>query len=311
MIRTGVVRAGVDWGSSSFRAYRFDDAVNLIDQVATPTGIREVDLSRPDAYERVLFDSIGHWLVPGDVVLLSGMITSRTGWHETPYLECPANVSEIAAHAVSKAVRGMDLRFLPGINQLSPNPDVMRGEELQLLGASLGGSLGGSLGVQSSIVILPGTHSKWAHVKDGCLQQFHTVMTGELFEIILKHSLVGAMSSSDAFDQSSFLQGVKSGFTTDTLLSDIFTLRASVLLEQAQGSALHSRLSGMLIGREIREGVQLMAGVDQTAMMLVGSDALCALYERAFQHLEFSITKSADTAAIAGFQKIAAGLNTN
>ena len=136
-------------------------------------------------------------------------------------------------------------------------------------------------------------------------------MTGELFEIIFRYSLVGAIASSDNFNRESFLLGVKSGNATETLLSDLFTLRASVLLGHADSSALHSQLSGMLIGREIREGTTLLPGSDLCKVTLVGSEILCSLYETALRHLGISVSRSSAAAAIAGFQHIANGLTVD
>lgn len=287
----------MDWGSSSFRAYLFDDDAAVIDDVELPLGIREVNSGESDSFEHVFFEAIGQWLTVGDTVLLSGMISSRNGWHETSYLQCPANISAIASHVVIVNVRGIRLVFLPGISQRKPGPDVMRGEELQLLGASLNDN--------TCTVVLPGTHSKWARVTGAVLQQFHTLMTGELFELLMKHSLIGQLAGSDEYDDQSFAEGVKRGVVTPTLVSDIFALRSSVLLGQTQSSGLQSQLSGMLIGNEIREGLTLVPDLKTKPVILVGNEKLCSLYETAFAAVGIRVEKAHKSAAINGFQKIA------
>lgn len=290
-----MIRVGVDWGSSSFRAYRFDQRGLLVAEVSAEKGIREVQPQTAENYENVLFELIGDWLTDGDTVLLSGMITSRSGWLETPYLACPVDVSTIAKHALCLERRNIQLRFLPGLKQDAPTPDVMRGEELQLLGASNRDG--------KRIVVLPGTHSKWAAMNGPVLTHFRTVITGEIFEIILKHSLVGAIFTSQGFDEVSFLDGVRHGYNTATVVSDLFTLRSSVLLNHVKSDCQHSRLSGMLIGNEIREGLLLMGS--SSDIVLVGSDSLCSLYQRAFTCLGVTASINSAVAAVSGFEKVA------
>jgi 2-dehydro-3-deoxygalactonokinase len=166
---------------------------------------------------------------------------------------------------------------------------------LQLLGAANMHGL--------STVVLPGTHSKWAAMSGTVLSQFRTVITGELFEIILENSLIGAIFTSDSFNEKSYLHGVQLGYNTTTLVSDLFTLRSSVLLEHAESDAQHSHLSGILIGNEIREGLQLMGAVND--VVLVGSESLCSLYQLAFKSLGLTVSLSAEVAAVAGFQQVA------
>ena len=295
-----MIRVGVDWGSTSLRAYQFDEQGDLIAELSSSNGIRNVNPSAPEQYENILFSLIDEWLNDGDVVLLSGMITSRAGWVETPYLACPVDVSTIIHHAKSVRARQVELRFLPGIMQENPTPDVMRGEELQLLGAS------SSQGI--STVVLPGTHSKWATMNGSILSHFRTIVTGELFEILCKHSLVGAAFTSESFLQNSFLDGVILGHTTTTLVADIFTLRSAVLLEKADSDAQHSFLSGLLIGNEIREGYQLMGQSDD--VVLIGSDNLCQLYHLAFTHIGIESRVHTQVAAISGFQTVIQGYAT-
>ena len=290
-----MIRVGVDWGSSSFRAYRFDEQGLLVAQISADKGIREIQPPTAEQYENVLFQLIGDWLIDGDIVLLSGMITSRSGWVETPYFACPVDVTTIAASAQCVNARNVQLRFLPGIKQEGPTPDVMRGEELLLLGAA---NLQGA-----STIILPGTHSKWAAMRGTELSRFRTVITGELFEIIHNNSLLGAIFTSSAFDENSFLEGVQLGYETTTLVSDLFTLRSSVLLGHTSSDVQHSRLSGMLIGNEIREGLQLIGAEDD--VVLVGAQSLCSLYQLAFKRIGINARLYTDVAAVSGFQQVA------
>ncbi len=289
-----MISCGIDWGSSTFRAYRFNERCDVIDSVSTSDGIRNLS-SDDEQFEQVLFEKVGAWLNKDDVVLLSGMITSRAGWKETPYLECPVDVRTLANHAVEHRMRGVKLRFLPGLKQVMPAADVMRGEELQLLG---------SMGEHEKVTaILPGTHSKWASLEGPVLNGFRTIMTGELFELVRHQSLVGAIASSINIEQNDFLSGVSEGFKTDSIVADMFALRSAVLLEKLNSDEVHAKLSGMLIGHEIREGLSLMGSVKK--VMLVGNDTLCTLYELAFNHLGIDVARANDIAAVSGFRQIA------
>lgn len=290
-----MIRAGVDWGSSSFRAYCFNEHGDVIDSIASASGIREINAGSVSQFEAILFDHIGQWLSTGDSILLSGMITSKAGWIETQYLACPQDVTELASHAKSVDTNGYRLLFLPGIKQTEPVADVMRGEELQLLGAC------NSSG--NSTVVLPGTHSKWAKMNGTTLTAFRTIMTGELFALIRHQSLVGAIATSDTHNEDAFISGVQQGYSSETLVSELFGIRSSVLLKQLTASSVHSRLSGLLIGREIREGQQLLDN-DSDGVILVGADRLCELYKIAFNVLGNTVTQFEGEAAVSGFQLV-------
>ena len=292
-----IVRAGVDWGSTAFRAYRLDQDAQCIDEVVGGEGLKALQGATPATFESTLFDHIGHWLQPDDTVLLSGMVTSRSGWQETPYLPCPVDVRTLPDSAMTLDRRNIKLCFLPGISQTVPSPDVMRGEELQILGASLNANI--------STVVLPGTHSKWARVNGFNLEMFHTLMTGELFDIVLNHSLVGELSSSCEMDARVFSAGVERGFASDSIIAELFSSRASVLLKLGSSDALYSHLSGLLIGREIRDGLQRLAVGADEPILLVGDAVLCSLYEQALCSLDRPVVTASGNSAVSGFQQLA------
>ena len=277
----------VDWGSSSFRAYRFDSTAEPVEKVEAPAGIKTV--SNGD-FEAVLFEHTGHWLHDGDAVLLSGMITSRNGWVETPYLECPVPLLHLAEKSVHKPLAGgITAMFLPGV---CTHNDVMRGEELQLYGA---------INSDEQIVVLPGTHSKWAYVKSGVLEKFHTVVTGELFDLLINNSLVGGLASSTTRSESGFAKGVHDGFGTAAIISQLFTARAGVLLGHLDAREVHSYLSGLLIGNEISESAGMYPDVP---VLLIGAESLVADYQTAFNLLEIMAKPNQCDAAASGFQKL-------
>lgn len=287
-----MIRAGIDWGSSSFRAYRFNDAGQYQETVSDGPGIKFVDNA---GFETVLREKIGDWLTPGDTVLLSGMITSRNGWLESPYIACPANLADIISGGLSHRTSGLNLIFLPGISQVDP-PDVMRGEELQLLGSGAEG-----------ICVIPGTHSKWAEVSTGCVHRFRTIPTGELFDLLVNHALIGSLTEQGVWDSNAFTDGVERGFTTATVLSDLFVTRSSVLMQTRNPNTVRCWLSGLLIGSEIREGLCLTSQSAET-IVLIGSTRLCEKYREAMEFLSLKTRIAPADVAMLGFQRII-GLN--
>lgn len=302
--RTGQII--VDWGTSNFRAYRFgpDD---------TPSARHQADagiLSVQDgAFEDVLEREIGGWFGAGTPILLSGMITSRNGWVETPYVEAPASLAALAAGAVVRhSRRGALLKFLPGVATRQPRPDVMRGEEIQIFGTITPG--------ESATVVLPGTHSKWARVTDGILDGFRTFLTGESYALLRTHSILGRLipPGPQGFDEAAFRQGVRMACDADSisLLNDIFTTRAGVLLGSFGAEDIAERLSGILIGHEIKAGLgKDSTGKDRSGLhaggrlVLVGEEALTRRYQVALDVLGQSAEIGPTDATAIGFRRLA------
>ena len=145
---------GVDWGTSSFRAFRLDDAGGVLERVASRQGIMQV---APGGFPVVLREAVAPWLAAGeDRILLSGMVGSRQGWQEAAYLRCPCGAAEIAAQLSEIPFEGAQVRLVPGLTVTDADgvPEVMRGEETQIIG------LLDRIGADG-VVCLPGTHSKW------------------------------------------------------------------------------------------------------------------------------------------------------
>jgi 2-dehydro-3-deoxygalactonokinase len=173
----------VDWGTTSFRADLVTGGGEVLDHVETPQGIAELPGC---GFEQVLTAgaravAAGARALP---VVALGMITSRNGWVEVPYVPCPAGPSDLARGAVRRTLPdGAPLLLLPGLSDPArlPFPDVMRGEETQIVGNGLD---------RAATVVLPGTHSKWARVRDGRIQGFQTFVTGEIFAVLTKHAFI-------------------------------------------------------------------------------------------------------------------------
>lgn len=291
---------GVDWGTSSLRAYKLDQTGQIIEAVSTDKGILHVE---NNAFAAVLDDIIGRWRTPGLPVILSGMIGSRQGWIEVPYLGVPATLGEIAAALVSHPDDPL-IRFVPGLAQDPPGraPDVMRGEETQIAGA-IGGSSGRHL------LVMPGTHSKWVLVEDGRIVWFATFMTGELFAILKDHSILGRlMTGGDQHhDDAVFEQGLGAARSLPGgLLQQLFSARTLGLFERVPAEAISAYLSGLLIGNELGEALgNLDESPDSMAITVIGASALAERYMNAIGHAGLSSRKAGDDAAARGHYLIA------
>lgn len=271
----------LDWGITSLRAYRLDEHGEVREYKNEPAGILQI----PDGtFEQTLDRFLGPWSHQGQYVpvIASGMITSKQGWIETDYLECPASLAQLAESLVTQTTRsGWKIHFVPGIHFEGPGgvPDVMRGEETQVFGA-----LG--FGEQRRLMILPGTHSKWIETSGKALERFATFMTGEMYAAMKDHTILGKLKEKGKADAKAFLQGVEYSLTTventGGLLHKLFSARSLALFNRLAGSSVEPYLSGLLIGAEIAEGLKWVRHpTDFDSVTLVGDITLTKLYERA------------------------------
>ena len=225
-------------------------------------------------FSAVLAEEVGAWLdrEPG-AIFMSGMIGSRQGWLEVPYVACPASLEAIGrACGAIEWEHGRRVYIAPGLSCRDAHgvPDVMRGEETQILGAA--DELGGE-----AVVCLPGTHSKFVHVQNGRIVDFTTHMTGEVFGVLWRHSILGRLGDTDAVDdETAFDAGVDRSAEGQGLLHHLFGVRTRGLFAEIPAACLASYLSGLLIGHEIR------AAALAAPVSVIGEDRLARLYGRAF-----------------------------
>ncbi len=269
----------VDWGSSSCRAYLMARDGAVLDEIASGDGVASV---AKDAFPETLLRLVGRWLGAHDdlPILASGMVGSRHGWREAPYVRCPADPRDIAAKLVEVQAGDRVVRLAPGLSCESTEgePDVMRGEEVEILGiADSGGRL----------IVLPGSHSKWAVVDDGRVERFKTFVTGELFAAVKDHTLAGAFArlAKGKPNDSAFPRGVERGAAAargdrgSGLLGALFGARSLPLMGGLAEDDAAEYLSGLLIGAEIAEGRRLFP---REAPRVAGANALVKRYLAAF-----------------------------
>ncbi|MFL5606062.1 MAG: 2-dehydro-3-deoxygalactonokinase [Gemmatimonadaceae bacterium] len=264
----------LDWGTTALRAFLLGDVGEVMDSRAEPWGIMHVP--RGDfaaAYASVTTEWRRDWR--GLSAIASGMVGSANGWVVAPYHPTPAGVDELTRALVT--VPGERLQVIPGIVALGDQPDVMRGEETQIVGAL---ALEPTL-APHSVLVLPGTHSKWARVSEGRVTHFTTYMTGELFAVLRDHSILGRVPTpsghvpSRAALDDAFARGVLAAQRSPQGLTPLlFSTRALVVTDRLTGTASLDYMSGLLIGDEIRCGLRDHA----TPSALVGDAALCERY---------------------------------
>jgi 2-dehydro-3-deoxygalactonokinase len=267
----------LDWGTSNLRARLLGDGGAVWQtRVSAGGGILAVPERRfADALSALCGDWIDEHRCP---LVASGMIGSRQGWQEAPYLDCPATLADAATRLLPVAVgAGTDamLHIVPGLRCVGADGqyDVMRGEETQLWGAAL---------AAGRCCVLPGTHSKWAWVgARSAIERFQTHMTGEFYALLTQHGILGKLMQFGMPSAAAFAQGAQLGLQGHgTLMHTVFAARTAGLMERLPPAELPDFLSGILIGAEI--GGALLSGAPAGPVALLGEAVLCERYAAAF-----------------------------
>jgi 2-dehydro-3-deoxygalactonokinase len=295
--RTALI--GVDWGTSSLRAYRLDLDGQVLGAKNAAKGILHVE---GNAFAEVLDELIGPWRRPGLPVVLSGMIGSRQGWFEVPYLDVPASLDDIAKGLIHHP-DDRSVHIVPGLAFDPPGaaPDVMRGEETQIIGAV--DSIADD-GAGRHLLVMPGTHSKWVLIEEARIVWFATFMTGELFSVLKDHSILGRLMRDDSpdHDDKAFEQGLVAATTLPGgLLQQLFSVRTLGLFERVPETAIASYLSGLLIGNEIASALGSLGDRrDPAAITVIGASTLAEHYMKAIGHAGHSCRVAGENAAARG-----------
>jgi 2-dehydro-3-deoxygalactonokinase len=270
----------VDWGTTNLRIWHCDQACNVLDETKVQMGMGALTASE---YEGVLISHIDHHLSGKGIteVLVCGMAGARQGWQDSGYLTAPCNTPALnQAVTVPTADPRIMVRILPGIKQPDP-ADVMRGEETQIAGFLK------QTPDYNGLICLPGTHSKWVHVQNGRVVVFQTFMTGEVYDLLSRNSVLKHSVSGECFSQSDFVDAAKSAFENPTdVSSQLFRLRAQHLVNDTDATVLSARLSGILIGQEV---AAMERQWNHLPITLIGEEALCSLYKSVLEAVGKSV----------------------
>lgn len=268
----------IDWGTTNFRAFLLQGQ-HVVAKIAPPCGL--LSLTK-ETFASTLGQHLAPWLQEHGAlpIVMAGMVGSQQGWQEVPYVAAPASAQNLMAHASPVSTPwGSPAWIVPGVSNLSAfgQPDVMRGEEVQLLG------LHALHPGTQHYAVLPGTHSKHAHLSHGEITHFSTFMTGELFSLLSQHSLLGRALPEQTEDDGAFLAGVEAAHHGAPFSHLIFSARTRRLNGEIPPQQVHSYLSGLLMGHELAVIPQ------ETSAWVVGSPSLTARYQLAASALQIQL----------------------
>lgn len=287
--------AGVDWGSTNLRIRILDREGTVLDTFSGSEGLIHLpDRDFAGTLERRL---AGLGAGPSLPVVICGMAGSRQGWREVPYLEVPAGLSDIPGAALKLDGIERSVHILPGLAQRAPSADVMRGEETQLLGLSLEREMDG-------VVCMPGTHSKWVMMRGGRIESFATFMTGEVFAVMAKHSLLRFSvdeAAAEPWARAAFADAVAATFEhPERFGGALFSIRTEGLLNGEAAADATARLSGLCVGLELAGARRFLSS---GPIEIVASGVHAGLYRKAFDMLglPFNVTDASEASRMGLF----------
>ncbi|VVO36571.1 putative 2-dehydro-3-deoxygalactonokinase DgoK1 [Pseudomonas fluorescens] len=311
----------LDWGTTSLRAYKLAAGGVVLEQRSLSSGIMQLPKTPrvingrecADGFELAFDEACGDWLEaqPDLPVIACGMVGSAQGWREAAYCDTPANVANLGNSLQTVVtLRGTRVHIVPGVIQRSRLPNVMRGEETQVLGVlqNLPVEAGDDL-----LIGLPGSHSKWVEVVDGCITHFDTFMTGEVFAVLSEHSILGrTQQQGAAFDGQAFDRGVQVALSADGelgVLSTLFSARTLGLTGELSPTAQADYLSGLMIGHELAALATAQRrrrdNPNLPSIILIGNAQLCTRYSRALDACGFANVTLAEQATERGLWQLA------
>ena len=281
----------VDWGTTNRRAYLIDSSGKRAGEFEDGKGILSVPAGGfPDAISEIR-KKLGD-----KPLLLAGMIGSNRGWKEAPYVPCPVGIDDLVAKLVWAGEREA---IVPGLSYLGDGrADVMRGEEVQLLGAVAAG-----LVESDALVCHPGTHNKWVVLHKARIQSFRTVMTGELFSLLKEHSILSDLLQRPVEDNDVFRSAAREAVLQEMLPAELFSVRARVLLGKMKREDAASYASGLLIGTDVRIGLSVPTAAQ---VLVMGRPDLTHLYVAALAEAKReAIELDGEQCFVAGIHEIA------
>lgn len=292
----------VDWGTSHLRVWLLGEDGRVMAEHHSDEGM---GATAREQFHTVLETHLATLAVPVDVpVVMCGMVGSRQGWAEARYLTTPASLADIAVEAVRVPGIARDIRIMPGLCKPDPNaPDVMRGEETQLLGLNRLTQAAGD-----RFVCMPGTHSKWVHMHGNTVADFVSFMTGDAYAVLSRHSVLRHSLSGQSVDPESaaYRDAVRASLDCPAdIFARLFSIRPASLLQDLDVADASARLSGYLIGQEIA-GARARFALPERIDLISGRQ-LGTLYVEAFSVAGISCSfHDSDALAIAGLASAAA-----
>lgn len=293
----------LDWGSTRLRAWLLGEHGVILAERQNASGASTLAGGAP-AFEQALAALAGDWLDSALPIVACGMVGSTHGWREAPYVECPGRLDALHERLLPIATStGATVWIVPGMVDAPPEaaPDVMRGEETQVLGLVHAQP---ALAARAC-VLMPGTHSKWVQMRDGIVAGFRTRVTGEAYALLRHQSVLARLMPADdaASHPAAFAAGVaaarRAGGTD--LLGQLFATRTLGLTRQRSGVELVDYLSGLLIGHELIAGLQEADG----PIAIVGESALSRRYMQALEMFGVTPAIVRENTACAGLWRLA------
>ena len=185
------------------------------------------------AFDAVFGSLVGGWLdaIPDVPVIASGMITSRTGWVKTLYLPLRIDAGALARAPVRHVTdKGRVIHFVTGtgMNPSDGLPDVMRGEETEIVGHFA------TTDAAEALIVIPGTHSKRVRARGEEFATFDTYMTGKVFAVMLGHSIFTRPKTEGPPSPDSFCKGVKVALTDGSILGKMLSAHSLMLFDRIE-----------------------------------------------------------------------------
>ncbi|MDT8429423.1 MAG: 2-dehydro-3-deoxygalactonokinase [Pseudomonadales bacterium] len=306
----------VDWGTTHMRAYLCAIQPDRLQLLATVNG-PGIAQAKGDC-ARLLFTATQDWNRQYGKLpyLLSGMVGSTLGWQQVAYQACPAAVRELAEACLLFTENGHRIAIVPGVSVTNPlaQADVMRGEELQVLGWLQASAADPE---QDALLCLPGTHTKWVLLQKGHIVSFVTGFSGELYALLKQHSILLGGNKNPALQQTGFDQSFAESFTegvaqaqtdgSNLLIHQLFSVRSRQVQGLLAAEAAADYLSGLIIGSDVAAAIKSYGPHMRQGnpVAVIGSDDLCARYGLALQ--QFSCTSRgwrAQDVALAGYHTL-------
>ena len=324
---------GLDWGTTSCRAYLLGEGGAVLDRRLDGRGVLALSHSsenRTAAFEQELEGLCGDWLRrdPGLPLVACGMVGSNQGWAEADYRHLPVDLTERPESLTEVPTSLGSLFIIPGlfkdgkVGSPSEHPDVIRGEETQLLGALPSNAEGADDdGARSpSVVVLPGTHTKWLRLDGTLVSDFVTTMTGELFGLVMQHSIVARLAEEpSAPDMDAFDRGLDVAFSaagplpaapTD-IATSLFSARTLVMAGELEPASVKDYVSGLMIGAEVERFARCWIGEEDRAggpITVCANAQLGKRYARALERAGIASALAPEDAVVAGLWRTAVAL---